>query len=68
MSSSVTFEIERVVEAFLTKRTQVTFYIAVIFHVSVHQTLKFERFMAYFAFVLILRIVDYFNGYLNKNR
>jgi len=39
MRASVSFEVERVVEAFAARRAQIAFDVAVAFHVTVEQTL-----------------------------
>ncbi len=63
MCSSMSFEIESIIETFLAECTQVPFNIAVIFHVSIHETLQLKSFLAYLAFVFIFWIIDYFNSF-----
>ena len=46
MGSSMTFQIKRIIETFSTERTQVSFGIAVAFHVSIQQPLQGEDFGA----------------------
>lgn len=57
----VAFEVERVVEALLTERAQVALDVAVVLHVTVHQSLQLERLLTYLALVFVLRVVDYFD-------
>ena len=46
MGSSMTFQIKRIIETFSTERTQVSFGIAVAFHMSIQQPLQGEDFGA----------------------
>lgn len=62
VGARVTFEIERVVEALVTERAQVAFDVAVVLHVTIHETLQLERLVANLTFVFILRIIDDLNG------
>lgn len=62
VSACVTLEIERVIEALLTECAQVALYIAMVFHVTIHQSLQFERLLAYLAFKLVLRVVGYLDS------
>ena len=62
MSSGVTFEVKGVVEALVAKCAQIAFYVAVILHVTIHETLQLESFLTYFALVLILRIFRDLDG------
>lgn len=65
MRSGVSLEVESVIETFLTESAQVTFYVAVVFHVSVHETLQLKCFLTYFAFVFVFRVVNYFDSYFD---
>lgn len=60
--SRVPFEIEGVVEALLTERAQVTFDVAMVLHVTVHETLELERFGADLALESVLGVIDYLDG------
>jgi hypothetical protein len=62
VSARVTFQIERVVEALLTKCAQVAFDVAMVLHVAVHKPLQLKRFRAYLALVFVLRIVENLHG------
>jgi len=52
MSSCVSFQVERVVEAFSTEGTKIAFHVAVAFHVSVQESLQAESLLADFALEL----------------
>ena len=52
MSSCVSFQVERVVEAFSTEGTKIAFHVAVAFHVSVQESLQAETLLADFALEL----------------
>ena len=61
VGSCVSLQVERVVEALLTERAQVALDVAVVLHVTVHESLQFERLLADLTFVFVLRIVDDFH-------
>ena len=52
MSSCVSFQVERVVEAFSTEGTKIALHVAVAFHVSVQESLQAETLLADFALEL----------------
>jgi hypothetical protein len=62
----VSLEVESVIEALLTKRAQIALDVAVIFHVTIHQTLQLKRLLTNLTLVLILRIIDDLNSLKNK--
>ena len=57
VSARVAFQIERVIEALVTECAQVAFDVAVVLHVTVHESLQFECLRADLALELVLWIV-----------
>ena len=54
MSSCVSFQVERVVEAFSAEGTKIALHVAVAFHVSVQESLQAETLLADFALELAI--------------
>ena len=54
MSSCVSFQVERVIEAFSAEGTKIALHVAVAFHVSVQESLQAESLLADFALELAI--------------
>ena len=64
MSSCVSFQVERVVEAFSAEGTKIALHVAVAFHVSVQESLQAEPLLADFALELAVLLWSHRLGLL----